>query len=145
MGDSATANEPTVFETFGKWVWKCLGRFVGIPAVQAIAVLSSWAGMFAACVLLSHGEIDRAMLFGVIVIILRVFPPWHRSIVLVFDPFFVILPSWGMIITAHRADTEAAVLSYRIAGIVSIVIVVGWGLFRDYCRFRYPYWTRPAA
>ena len=143
MGDSATASDPTVLETFGKWVWKWLRRLVMFPAVQVVAVVLSWAGMFAACVSISRGNVDYGFLLAVVATSLHALPPRTRRPFFQIIPFLLIHSSWGIFFKATGADSATAVITHQVLGILQLAVFIGWSLYLDWYRFRHPYKEPP--
>ena len=106
--------------------------------MKLFAVILSWGCIIAACVLLSRNGIVDSLPVALIALLLHSLPPKVklRRFASV-DPFFVILTSWGMFVTAPREHwADSTILVARIVAVALLVVAACWCLFRDWHRFR---------
>ena len=106
--------------------------------MKLLAAILSWAAMAAACVLLSRGMVHYGFAIGVVAAAVHLLPPLPKlGRLSSYDPFFVLLPLWGVLVTAPREHwSDTSIVLTRIVAILLIVLVAGWCLFRDWHRFR---------
>lgn len=106
--------------------------------MKLFAVIFSWVCMIAACLLLSRSGIGYSLPVALMAVLLHSLPPKVKLRRFAsFDPFIVILTSWGMFVTASREHwADSTILVARIVAVALLVVAAGWCLFRDWHRFR---------
>lgn len=106
--------------------------------MKLFAVIFSWVCMIAACLLLSRDLIIYALPIALVALLLHLLPPKVKLRRFAsYDPFIVILSSWGMFVAASREHwTDSSILVARIVAVALLIAAASWCLFRDWHRFR---------